>query len=579
MMGEFDRSGLEPGMAPPGRRRWTMNRLRYSQRPRTAYLLFLAASIFVLTTVGDSPARAQQFETAKLLPADGYPFDNFGSSVSLSGERALIGSLLDDDNGGGSGSAYLFRYDSPTGRWHEEAKLLASDGAPYDYFGVSVALSGDRALVGAFRDEDNGQLSGSAYLFAYDSVSGTWQEEAKLLASDGSSMDEFGFSVALSDETALVGSDGDGDLGDSSGSAYLFGYDSVSGWWQEEAKLLASDGQEDDHFGYSVALDNDIALIGAFGDDDNGSYSGSAYLFRYDPPSGTWQEEAKLLASDGAPYDYLGVSVALFGDRALVGAYGDDDAGVDAGAAYLFRYDGASGTWQEEAKLVAHDGSVADGFGASVALTGDRALVGAYNDDDIGPGSGSAYLFRHDGVSGTWQEEAKLIPSDLAKNDLFGWSVGLTEQNALAGARNDDDSGMNSGSAYIVDFSSVLEVDIMCNGQDSDVQVGIGQTATVTIEITNGYHPGLSGDLWVVAQIPFSPWNWWSYGPFPNPHWYPNTTTVYYTGPGVNHSATVFDLSPPPGTYHVFLALDSIPDGLLNLFALWDHDVVDFTVN
>jgi len=522
MMGEFDRSGLEPGMAPPGRRRWTMNRLRYSQRPRTAYLLFLAASIFVLTTVGDSPARAQQFETAKLLPADGYPFDNFGSSVSLSGERALIGSLLDDDNGGGSGSAYLFRYDSPTGRWHEEAKLLASDGAPYDYFGVSVALSGDRALVGAFRDEDNGQLSGSAYLFAYDSVSGTWQEEAKLLASDGSSMDEFGFSVALSDETALVGSDGDGDLGDSSGSAYLFGYDSVSGWWQEEAKLLAS---------------------------------------------------------DGAPYDYLGVSVALFGDRALVGAYGDDDAGVDAGAAYLFRYDGASGTWQEEAKLVAHDGSVADGFGASVALTGDRALVGAYNDDDIGPGSGSAYLFRHDGVSGTWQEEAKLIPSDLAKNDLFGWSVGLTEQNALAGARNDDDSGMNSGSAYIVDFSSVLEVDIMCNGQDSDVQVGIGQTATVTIEITNGYHPGLSGDLWVVAQIPFSPWNWWSYGPFPNPHWYPNTTTVYYTGPGVNHSATVFDLSPPPGTYHVFLALDSIPDGLLNLFALWDHDVVDFTVN
>jgi uncharacterized repeat protein (TIGR01451 family) len=379
-------------------------------------------------------------ESAKFKPADGAARDRFGESVSLSGDRALVGARFDDDNGNDSGSAYVFDFNGTS--WGETAKLKPNDSAASDLFGYSVSLSGDRALVGAYRDDDNGIDSGAAYVFDFDGTN--WVETAKLEPTDGEASDFFGRSVSLSGDRALVGAPRDDDNDSDSGSAYVFGFDGTS--WSEMAKLKPTDGAAIDYFGISVSLSGNRALVGAYFDDDNGSNAGSAYVFDFDGTN--WSETAKLTPADGAASDYFGESVSLSGGRALVGARLDDDNGNTSGSAYVFDFDGTS--WSETAKLTSADGAASDWFGESVSLSGDRALVGAYRDNDNGSSSGSAYVFDFDGTS--WGETAKLKPTDGAEGDQFGESVSLSGDRALVGADGDDDNGSNSGSAYVFDF-------------------------------------------------------------------------------------------------------------------------------
>lgn len=263
-------------------------------------------------------------EVAKLTASDAAAGDLFGVSVAISGELAIVGASRNDDDGSDSGSAYVF--DGAAG-WSEVAKLTASDGAAEDEFGTSVGISGDLAVVGAPQDDDNGDVSGSAYV--YNGAAG-WGEVAKLTASDGAAMDFFGATVAINGDLALIGARDDDDNGDFSGSAYLF---SGMAGWSEVAKLTASDGSPGDQFGKSVAISGDLALVGADGEADNGISAGSAYVF--DGADG-WSEVAKLTASDGAVEDFFGISVAISGDLALVGAFGDDDKGDLSGSAYAF---------------------------------------------------------------------------------------------------------------------------------------------------------------------------------------------------------------------------------------------------
>ena len=221
----------------------------------------LAAGLTALSTAAAYADLGDQL--FKLLPDDGAAEDEFGRSVAISGATAIVGAFGDDDNGDTSGSAYLF--DTTTGR--QIFKLLANDGAFNDRFGFSVAISGATAIVGAFLDDDNRENSGSAYLF--DTTTG--RQIAKLLANDGAALDFFGVSVAISGTTAIVGASGD----DCSGSAYLF--DTTTG--RQLFKLLPDDGAPFDQFGLSVAISGATAIVGARGDDDNGGNSGSAYLF------------------------------------------------------------------------------------------------------------------------------------------------------------------------------------------------------------------------------------------------------------------------------------------------------------
>jgi hypothetical protein len=279
----------------------------------------------------------------------------------------------------------------------------------------------------------------------FDGSSGTWTQAAKLTASDGATFDRFGFSVAVSGDVVLIGAPVDDDQGSNSGSAYVF--DGSSGTWTQAAKLTASDGASGDRFGTSVATDGDVAVIGAFSDDDNGSLSGSAYVF--DGSGGTWTEAAKLTASDGTAFDFFGRSVAVSGGVAVVGAEGDDDQGLNSGSAYVF--DGSGGSWTQAAKLTASDGASGDQFGSSVATYGDVAVIGAPEDsNDNGSASGAAYVF--DGAGGTWTQAAKLTASDGAPDDWFGTSVATYGDVAVVGAYQDDDNGRSSGSAFLFDL-------------------------------------------------------------------------------------------------------------------------------
>lgn len=395
------------------------------------------------TTAGD--VFAQQ---AKLTATDGDSRDFFGSVVALAadGTTALIGAPEDEDpNGSLGGAAYVFG--ASGGSWEQQAKLAAADGDENDKFASSVALSADgtTAVVGTPNDDET---TGSAYVFV--STDG-WSQRAKLTADDGNSDDFFGSSVALSADgtTALIGASEDEDPnGLLGGSAYVFG--ASSGSWEQRTKLAATDGDENDNFGSSVALsaDGTTAVIGAASDDDpNGGEqryggAGSAYVFTAE---GGWSQQAKLAADDGNSGDAFGWSVALAsgGTTAIVGAPDDE-----SGSAYVFT---AVSGWSQQAKLTADDGDSGDAFGRAVALAdGATALVGARLDGQPNDNAGgSAYVFA--GSDG-WSQQAKLAANDGDSGDAFGDAVTVSDggETALIGAIGDEDpNGDRAGSAYV----------------------------------------------------------------------------------------------------------------------------------
>jgi uncharacterized protein YfcZ (UPF0381/DUF406 family) len=351
------------------------------------------------------------------------------------------------------------------------AKLLAADGAANDYFGNSLAVDGDTMVIGAYGD---GNKSGSAYIFTRDdagSLTASWTQRAKLLASDGAGGDNFGFSVAISCDTVVVGAYHDDDKGSNSGSAYIFTRDdagSLTASWTQRAKLLASDGMGDDYFGVGVAIGGDTVVVGAIGDDDNGSGSGSAYIFTCDDAgslTASWTQRAKLLASDGAESDIFGLVVAISGDTVVVGAYLvdlDTHRYTNHGSAYIFTRDNAgslTASWTQRAKLLASDGAGGAFFGVSVAISGNIVVVGApysgfsYYYDGNGFFSGSAYIFTSDdtgSLTSSWTQRAKLLAADGSTDDNFGHSVAISGDTVVVGAYySANNRGSIDVSAYI----------------------------------------------------------------------------------------------------------------------------------
>ncbi|MFC1981249.1 FG-GAP repeat protein [Chloroflexota bacterium] len=230
--------------------------------------------------------------------------------------------------------------------------------------------------------------------------------------------------------------------------------------WGQVKKLIASDGATDDLFGYTVSISGDTLVVGAYQDDDNGSDSGSAYVFaRNQGGADNWGQVAKLIASDGAEDDRFGRTVSISGDTLAVGAHGDDDNGSESGSAYVFeRNQGGADSWGQVKKLTSSDVATGDNFGLSVSISGDTLIVGAVWDDDNGSNSGSAYLFeRNQGGADNWGEIAKLTASDGAADDEFGHAVSISGDTLVVGMRLDDDNGPNSGSAYVFRMICLLE--------------------------------------------------------------------------------------------------------------------------
>jgi hypothetical protein len=380
----------------------------------------------VATEFATSSSFFPENEVAKLMASDALANDYFGGSVAVSGDTAVIGARLEDTGGSSAGAAYVFTRSG--GAWVEQAKLLASDAQSSDYFGYSVAVSGDTAVIGAYLEDTGGSYAGAAYVFTRSG--GAWVEQAKLMASDAQTNNQFGVSVAVSGDTAVIGAYREDTGGSDAGAAYVF--TRSGGAWVEQAKLLASDAQSSDYFGYSVAVSGDTAVIGAYREDTGGSYAGAAYVFTRS--GGAWVEQAKLMASDAQTNNYFGYSVAVSGDTAVIGARLEDTGGSSAGAAYVFTRSG--GAWVEQAKLLASDAVDGDQFGGSVAVSGDTAVIGAYLEDTGGSDAGAAYVFTRSG--GAWVEQAKLLASDAQSSDYFGYSVAVSGDTAVIGASNAD---------------------------------------------------------------------------------------------------------------------------------------------
>ena len=308
-------------------------------------------------------------QQAKLTAADGAAGDSFGEAVAISGDTIVVGAPYTNVD---QGSAYFFVRSGSA--WSQQAQLTAADGAASDNFGTSVAISGETVVAGAPYDHIGANvIQGSACVFVRSG--NTWSQQAQLTAAGGAAGDRFGTSVAISGATVVVGAPFDLiGANVNQGSAYVFVRSGVS--WSQQATLTAADGAFDDRFGYSVAISGATVVVGAI-EDDVGAVedSGSAYVFVRS--GATWSQQAKLTAADGARKDWFGWSVAISGASVVVGAAFDDvGANAGQGSAYIFMRSGVK--WSRLAKLIS--GDAGDWFGWSVAISGASVVVGRLND-------------------------------------------------------------------------------------------------------------------------------------------------------------------------------------------------------
>jgi len=438
--------------------------------------------------------------------------DQFGNSVSISGDTVVVGAHGEDGNAGGSGAAYVFVRNGTS--WSQQAYLKASNADALDFFGEHVSLSGDTLVVGAsFEDsaatgvdgdqnDNSAGSSGAAYVFVRNGTS--WSQQAYLKASNTGAGDQFGESVAVSGDTVVVGAwvedsnatGVDGNQSDNSasgsGAAYVFVRSGTS--WSQQAYLKASNTAGSDQFGWSVSVSGDTLVVGANGEDsnatgvngdqsDNGAAAaGAAYVF---VRNGTiWSQQAYLKASNTDGGDQFGWSVSVSGDTIVVGANGEDSnaAGVNgdqsdnsaaaAGAAYVFVRSGT--IWSQQAYLKASNIDSSDQFGWSASVSGDTVVVGALAEDsnatgvdgnqsdNSASGAGAAYVFVRNGTS--WSQQAYLKASNTGANDQFGWSVSVSVDAVVVGApledsnttgvdgNQSDNSASGAGAAYVFDL-------------------------------------------------------------------------------------------------------------------------------
>ncbi|MCH8056663.1 MAG: FG-GAP repeat protein [Proteobacteria bacterium] len=505
------------------------------------------ASLAVLTSaasqlslnIDDSDAsyplsNGPSFEQQAYLKAsntDGGDF--FGWSVAISGETLVVGARNEDSNASGingdqnndsavdAGAAYVFTRSGTV--WSQQAYLKASNTDIDDLFGLSVAISGDTLVVGTRREDSNASgingdqsdnsaiQAGAAYVFTR---SGTvWNQQAYLKASNTDKHDLFGFSVAISGDTLVVGaypeaSNATGINGDQSdnsvefaGAAYVFTRSGMT--WSQQAYLKASNTDKHDLFGFSVAISGDTVVVGASGEDSNATgingdendnsaeNAGAVYVFTRNEKQ--WSQQAYLKASNTGAGDDFGASVAIFGDTLMIGAQleasnatginGDqsDNSAIQAGAAYVFTRSGM--TWSQQAYLKASNTDAGDMFGISLAIFGDTLVVGAYPENSNATGingdqsdnsfefAGAAYVFNRNGM--TWNQQAYLKASNTDAFDGFGHSVGISgdtlvvsgqfEDSNATGINGDqsDNSEENTGAAYVfIDTSSTQDFTI-----------------------------------------------------------------------------------------------------------------------
>ncbi|MDX1419081.1 MAG: T9SS type A sorting domain-containing protein [Rubricoccaceae bacterium] len=413
-----------PGTAPPG-----------------AYTYLVHAGVYPDRPYGTDAFAFEKQEAPGngivLVASDATPQAEFGTAVGLDGDLAIVGAPHTDTR---DGAAYLFRRSA--GVWQEEALLDDLGLSESDEFGNAVAVSGEVAVVGASQPH----VQDAGYAVVYRRTGNAWAQEAVLRANDAQTYDAFGAAVALDGDVLLVGAPQP--YGTGPGAAYVFRYDGAQ--WIEEARLTGAGTVVGHQFGTAVALDGDVAVVGA--DRHNTGYCGSAFVFRR--TGSTWAQEAALNDDACVNHDRFGAAVAVEGDVVVVGAHGDDHGSnleVDLGAVHVYGRSG--GVWTLEARLTAADANDYDHFGSSVGLDGNTLIAGAYGDSEGGTVAGAGYVFRR--VNGQWVEERKLLASGTPEAFAsFGYAAALDGTTALFGAPEDDEVFADAGAAYVYDVSA-----------------------------------------------------------------------------------------------------------------------------
>jgi len=414
----------------------------------------------------------------------------FGSAVAIHGNAAIVGAYGDDEHGYFSGAAYVFeqRDKEQSEEWIERAALVPSDGAPYLVFGASAAIYGDIAVVGA-PSVSGSERSGAVYVFVRNDGE-SWTEEAKFTAGDDAvNGDDFGLSLGVYDDRCYVFVRSVHDVGPTS-------------TWKKEVTLVAADGNgEDDRFGWSVGIHDNTVVVGADLDDGNGSTRGLAYIFVREEATSVWRHFAKLLPSDGIFHDRFGYSVAIYDDIAVVGAINSFEKGGadhDSVSAFVYTRDRESGSWTQQAIPPTTDGTKYYNSRCEVAVYNNTVIVGSSNHRN----NGAVLLFTRVTENGTWSEQPPLLPIDQADDANFGVNVGVYGNTVIVGANHDDINGEKSGSVYLYSLSRSTLSPRGNNGLHAFDDVELDTVSSKNYN--NSYH-GASNIENVDDKIDFSP--------------------------------------------------------------------------
>lgn len=401
-------------------------------------------------------------QITKLLALDGTASGAFSGAVSIDGNIAAVGkynSTIDE-------TGYVYIFEKENGSWVQTAKFTADDANEEDYFGESLSLYGNTLLVGAQRADNSRWNSGAAYIF--EKNENGWEQVAELTASDASYNHYFGIDVHLDEDVLIIGASNNGN-----GAAYVF-EKPANGWttMTETAKLVASDGVDNDNLGRSVSIHNNVAVAGAYNNKVNGVTTGSAYV--YERPSGGWvnsTETAKLIASDGASSDFFGLEVDIDESTIIVSAYRKASF---TGAAYIFER--PTNGWVstvENQKIQASNGSTYDYYGHGVSINNGSILIGAYEEGT----NGVAYLYTKD--NGVWKEFDSYTVTDGNTNKDFARSVSISGNSMILSAESDNENGAYAGAAYIFEKPScdlsiediIIQDEICPGGSDNIITV------------------------------------------------------------------------------------------------------------
>jgi hypothetical protein len=400
----------------------------YSNNFQNIFFRFFSISMVLVGLV--LPVTASWTQRQKITSTPRGVGAQFGNAVAINGGTMVVGARFDSTTASQAGTAYVYVLSG--GTWTQQAVLLAPDGALGDKFGYSVAVSDNTIVVGSYNDDSPLSNAGSAYVFVRSGT--TWTFQQKLTANDGTADDQFGTGVAIQGETIVVGANHADLPGNSeAGSGYLFRRTGTV--WAQTQKFIPVQGTSGvilgDHLGESAAMSGDKIILGAPGDDTPFTAAGAVYVFV--ESSGSYVPQQKLTIASGANGDSFGNSVAIEGNTLVGGAlqYTPIIGQSAFGAAYVYEFNGS--TWVSQGRLVASDGASVDRFGYSVAVSNNVVAVGAREDDtSVGPDAGSAYVFKRTGT--TWIEQQKLAPNDPFNGDRLGGSIALSFGNLVVGA-------------------------------------------------------------------------------------------------------------------------------------------------